>query len=54
VRVSALITPVLSAVAGIVVLAAALALDEPVSMGSLLGVLLLLSAALRFALARRA
>jgi hypothetical protein len=48
-----MITPILSALAGIAVLAAAFTMDAMVSMGSLLGVLLLLSAALRFALARR-
>lgn len=53
-RVGALVTPILSALAGIAVLAAALAMGETVSMGSLLGALLLVSALLRFVLARRA
>lgn len=47
-----MITPTIHALAGLVVLAFAIALDEPVSLGTVLGLLLLLSAALRYLMAR--
>jgi len=48
----ALFTPTLLALAGLFVLVLSVAIDEPVSLGSLLGVLLLLSAAIRYLMAR--
>lgn len=48
-----LFMPMLIAVLGFLVLVAAILVDEPISVGSALGVLLLLSAALRFEIARR-
>jgi len=48
-----LVLPLLSMIAGLVILAFTLTTAEPISLGSALGVLLLLSAAVRFELARR-
>ncbi len=47
-----MITPTLHALAGLVVLALAVAVDQPVSLGAALGLLLLVSAALRYLIAR--
>ncbi len=49
----AMVTPTLMAVAGVVILVVAVALEQAISVGSALGVLLLLSAAVRFEIARR-
>lgn len=46
------VTPVLHALAGIAVLSVAVLMGEAASIGGVLGVLLLLSAAVRFAMAR--
>ena len=43
---------ILQAIAGVVVLLLTLAFAQPVSLGTILGVLLLLSAAVRYAMAR--
>ena len=47
-----MITPTIHALAGLIVIAVAFALDDPVSIGTALGLLLLLSAALRYLMAR--
>lgn len=47
-----MLLPTLQAVAGIVILLLSVALDQPVSLGSALGVLLLLSALVRYLIAR--
>lgn len=44
--------PILQAIAGIVILALVATFGEPVSLGSFLGVLLLVSALARYAVAR--
>lgn len=49
----AVFVPLLTALAGAVILAIALGSGQVVSVGTILGVLLLLSGALRFELARR-
>jgi len=48
-----LVVPVLSACIGFAILVTAILLDQAVSVGSALGALLLLSAAIRFEIARR-
>ncbi len=47
-----MLTPILLALAGLFVLILAFAIEQPVSLGSLLGVMLLLSAAVRYLIAR--
>ena len=47
-----MLTPILQAFAGLVVLVLAVTIDQPVSLGSLLGVMLLLSATVRYLIAR--
>jgi hypothetical protein len=49
----AVLVPILSALAGAIILAIALQSGQVVSVGSILGVLLLVSGALRFEIARR-
>lgn len=48
-----MITPTIHALAGVVVIALTVAVDQPVSLGTALGLLLLLSAALRYLMARK-
>ena len=47
-----MITPTIHALAGLVVIALAVAVDQPLSLGTVLGLLLLLSGALRYLMAR--
>lgn len=47
-----MIISILQAIAGLIVLFLSLTFDQPVSLGTALGVLLLLSAAVRYVMAR--
>jgi len=49
-----MLIPILQALAGIIVLALALSMDQPVSLGTALGLLLLVSAFVRYLIARDA